>query len=389
MKKKIVILGGGFAGVQAAIQLQKQKQFDVTLISDRDYLFLNPISIWIPVRTSTFEKTAVPLAEIQKAHHFSLAIDAVREIRSKENRVITVQGEYRYDYLIAAIGAEKMHHKGEEHTLSICGKPEMTLEIRERIDRLVAKGSGSMAIGFGGNPKDMSAVRGGPAFELLFNIHEMLKRKGIREKFQLSFFAPMENPGIRMGKKAVQMIDTLFASYKIEKRYGKKIQLFTETGVVFEDNSVLESDLTLFIPGNAGHSVARNSDLPLNEAGFIKIDDTTLVEGTTNVYAAGDTAALEGPDWRAKQGHMAEVMARIAVYNILMKEAGNPSRKGYQQHHSILCIMDTGNGAAFVYRDEKVSFVIPLPVVGHWLKKSWGLYARLTKKGKMPRIPGV
>ena len=56
------------------------------------------------------------------------------------------------------------------------------------------------------------------------------------------------------------------------------------------------------------------------------------MEGTTNVYAAGDVAALEGPDWRAKQGHTAEVMARNAAFNIVASEAGRPERKGYQAH---------------------------------------------------------
>jgi len=32
---------------------------------------------------------------------------------------------------------------------------------------------------------------------------------------------------------------------------------------------------------------------------------------------------------------------------------------------------------------------VPLPVVGHWLKKSWGVYYRLRKLGKVPRIPGM
>ncbi len=49
-------------------------------------------------------------------------------------------------------------------------------------------------MGFGGNPKDPSNVRGGPAFEVLFNVHNELKKKGIRDNFELTFFAPMEKP---------------------------------------------------------------------------------------------------------------------------------------------------------------------------------------------------
>jgi sulfide:quinone oxidoreductase len=388
-RKRVVILGGGFAGVQAAIGLQKLGTFDVTLISDRDYLFLFPTSIWIPVRKSPFEKSRVSLEEIRKAHGFSLVVDTVQQIHAASSTVTCAGHQFTYDYLIVAIGLEKVSHPGIEHTLSICGKPEVSLEIREKIDALVSKGSGSIAIGFGGNPKDQSAVRGGPAFEIVFNIHELLKERGLREQFQLTFFAPMEKPGERMGKTAVGMVDQMLDRLKIGKRFGKKIKSFDTCGVVFEDNSRLDADLTLFIPGGSGHSVLKTSDLPLNEAGFMRIDDNGLVEGTGNVYAVGDIAALQGPAWRAKQGHVAEIMARNAVYNIAMQEHGKPGRKGYQEHLSIICLMDTGNGAALVYRDGKRDFVIPLPVVGHWMKKGWGAYARWTKTGKMPRLPGL
>ena len=38
--KKVLILGGGFAGIQTAIELQKKNKFEVTLISERDYLYI-------------------------------------------------------------------------------------------------------------------------------------------------------------------------------------------------------------------------------------------------------------------------------------------------------------------------------------------------------------
>jgi sulfide:quinone oxidoreductase len=51
--------------------------------------------------------------------------------------------------------------------------------------------------------------------------------------------------------------------------------------------------------------------------------------------------------------------------------------------------MDTGDGAAFVFRNDQKSFLIPMPVVGHWMKKGWGMYSKLTKTGKFPRLPGM
>jgi len=387
--KKVLILGGGFAGIQSAIELQKSKKLEVTLISDRDYLYIYPISIWIPVHKKEFDDVKVSLYEIQKKYPFKLIIDNVTEIQSAQNKVICNNHTIIYDYLIVAFGADKMQHKGLENTLSICGKPEVSIAIRNKLDELITLGTGKIAIGFGGNPKDKSAVRGGPAFELIFNIHNMLKNKKIRDNFELTFFAPMEEPGARMGKNSLEMLDKMFDKFKIKKRFGKKIVEFQKNNVVFEDNTNLEADFIMFIAAASGHSVLKKSDLPLTEAGFIKIDDFGLVENSKNVYAIGDIAAIQGYDWVAKQGHIAELMGRNAAYNILETEKNSEKRKGYNQHLNILCVMDTGNGAAFVFRNNKKAFIIPMPIVGHWLKKGWGHYSKLTKIGRFPRLPGV
>jgi len=313
----------------------------------------------------------------------------VTAIRAAEKKVICEDQTYTYDYLVVAFGADKLQHKGINHTLSICGKPEVALEIRNKLDDLVRRGSGKIAVGFGGNPKDKSAVRGGPAFELIFNIHTYLKRKKLRPNFDLTFFAPMDEPGARMGKGALVMMDKMFTQYNIHKRFGKKIKEFVQDGVVFEDDSKLDSDFTMFIPAGTGPALLQSSDLPLSEAGFIKIDNSGQVIGYGNVYAIGDVASLEGPEWIAKQGHVAELMGRNAAFNIVATEKGILQRKGYQEHLNILCVMDTGAGAAFVFRDGTKAFMIPMPVVGHWLKRGWGMYARLTKVGKLFRFPGM
>jgi len=386
--KKVLVLGGGFAGVEAAIFLRKAG-IDTTLISNRDYFYIYPTSIWIPTGEAEFDDIAVPLEDISKVHGFELIIDEVQEINAKEKKVVCKNNTYESEYLVVAIGSGKMQHEGSENFLSICGKPEESLEIKAKIDELIAKGSGKIAMGFGGNPKDPSNVRGGPAFEVIFNVHNQLKKLKIRDNFELTFFAPMAQPGARMGEQALKMMDMFFSRLNIKTHFGKKIKKFESDGIVFEDDSKLESDFTMFIPAGNGHDVFKNSDLPLNEAGLVKVNDYCEVEGFEGVYAVGDSVALEGPDWRAKQGHIAEVMARNTAHNIEQELKGGSDKKGYKDHLNILCVMDSGDGAAFVYRDNKGGKMIPMPIIGHWLKKGWGWYCRNSKLGKIPRIPGM
>jgi len=387
--KKVLILGGGFAGVETAIHLQKSKKFEVTLVSDRNFLFIYPISIWVPTHELNFEQAQIRLEDIRRKHGFNLLIDKLKGINASENKVTLEMQELSYDYLVVALGSGKMQPKGIEYTTTICGQPQQTLQLRDRLDALIEKGSGKIAIGFGGNPKDKSALRGGPGFEILFNINHYLRKKGIRNNFEMTMFAPMEQPGARMGKKAMKAIYKMLDDENIKSHFGKKITEFTEDGIIFEDNSKLESDLTMFIAAGAGLPVLKNTDLPLSEAGFVKINDFNQVTEFPNVFAIGDAAAYEGPEWTAKQGHIAEMMARNAALNIIQIENKTNRLKGYQAHLNILCVMDTGNGAAFVYRDSKKEIMIPLPVVGHWLKHAWGKYAKWTKLGKISRLPGM
>jgi sulfide:quinone oxidoreductase len=389
--KKTVIIGGGFAGVEAAIKLRKNKH-EVVLISDRSYLFIYPISIWVPVKKKRFDDVKIDLDLLAKKHGFSLVLDKVELIDSANNQLqLSTKEAINYDYLLLAMGMQKLKMRGMEHTHSICGKPTESVVIADKLEELVARGHGKIAIGFGGNPKDptATAVRGGPAFELLFNISHYLKKLGLRDQFEINFFAPMKEPGRRMGEKPYQKMGVFFDRYKIKQYVGKKIVGFSPEAVLFEDENQLQSDLTIFIAAGQGHELVEKSKLPISEAGFAKIDPNCKLIGHDNIYAAGDTAEITGPSWAAKQGHIAEVMANVAAFNIHQHSIGGKERQTYTEHLDIVCVMDSGDGAAFIQRTNKRELIIPLPIVGHWMKKAWGFYYKNSKLGRIPRIPGM
>jgi len=387
---KVLVLGGGFAGVEASIYLRKDGH-EVDLISDREYMYIYPTSIWIPVKKAQFEDICIPMSDLMRVHGFNFIKDKIVKIEAKNMKVYGENREYEgYDYIVIAVGSSKMKHKGSENFLSICGDPKESVMLRDEIEKIIQKRVGKIAMGFGGNPNDSSAVRGGPAFEVLFNVHNMLKKEGIRNSVELTFFAPMPKPGAKMGEKALKMMDIFFDKLDINKMVGKNIKEFQKGAVVFEDDSKLEADLIMFIPAGRGHDFIIESDLSVSEAGFVNINDYSQAEGFEKIFVIGDSAKLEGPDWRAKQGHVAEVMARNTAYNITaMENLRSDELKGYKEHLNILCVMDSGDGAAFVYRDDKRGMMIPMPIVGHWLKKAWGWYCYNSKLNKIPRIPGM
>ena len=140
---KVLVLGGGFAGVEAAIYLKKQG-LCVTLVSDRDYFYIYPTSIWIPTGEATQEDVSVPLDRLAMKHGFQLIIDPVEKLEAEAKKVTLESGRMLegYPYIVVALGQGKMKVEGMEHTLSICGKPEEATALYERLDVLIEKKEG-------------------------------------------------------------------------------------------------------------------------------------------------------------------------------------------------------------------------------------------------------
>lgn len=117
--KKVLVLGGGFAGVEVAIYLKKEDNLDVTLVSDRDYFYIYPTSIWIPTGETTKEKISVPLDQLAVKHGFEVIVDAVK-VLDASNKVVTLESGRLlegYDYIVVALGQDKMKAVGIENTL--------------------------------------------------------------------------------------------------------------------------------------------------------------------------------------------------------------------------------------------------------------------------------
>lgn len=391
MKKhmKVLVIGGGFAGIEAAIQLSKKK-FNVTLISNRDFFYIYPLAIWIPTGEKTVKDISIPISKLAKRWGFTFQQGTVESVSGKNKTVVVDGQQVQYDYLVVAIGAPKVQIPGmAENSGTICGEPDEATILRERIEKILERGEGTIAVGFGGNPKDPSAVRGGPAFEVLFNLEHLLEKKKLKDKVKLVFFAPMAEPGKRMGAKSMKGTLKYFEKLGITEQLGKKIKKFEKDGIIFEDDSKIQSDLTIFVPAGRGNDILMKSDLAKSEAGFVKINGFAQVDNFDHVYAAGDSVDFLGPDWKAKQGHLAEVMSKVIAHNIEVQATGRGRMHSYEMHVNILCIMDTGRQASFIFRNDNRAHFLPLPFIGHQLKQLWGKYFRASKMGRFPRLPGM
>jgi sulfide:quinone oxidoreductase len=239
-------------------------------------------------------------------------------------------------------------------------------------------GGGHIAFGFGGNPKEPSAMRGGPMFELLFGVETWLRQQGKRENFTLTFFNAAAEPGKRLGEKAVKGLLAEMQRRGIHTHLGHKIGGFTASGVETE-NGVISANLILFMPGLTGPAWLENSGLQLSSGGFIKADEFCRVPGTVGLYVAGDIGSFPGPDWLPKQAHMADLQATAAAKNLLLEIDGKPPVA--RPKAELICIVDSVDSGILVYRDEKRAWLLPSSRVFHWAKRFFERhYLRMFRK---------
>lgn len=100
----IVIVGGGFAGVRAALMIDKYKLGKVTLISDVPY-FLHHATLYSTATGSDKAESVIPLEDIfADRPNVKIVLDTMKSIDSKRKLVVGKDNDYDYDNLIIAIG---------------------------------------------------------------------------------------------------------------------------------------------------------------------------------------------------------------------------------------------------------------------------------------------
>jgi sulfide:quinone oxidoreductase len=363
--QRVTIVGSGFAALTAIKTLRSQKaSIEITVVSPQAEFHYLPGSIWIPSGIREPEDLIIPLQPFFARMGVRHVVGEATGL-SEDGRILqTTQGDLENDGLIIASGGRFIKKlPGIEHAITPCEGIAATMRIRERLAQLQG---GTIAIGFAGNPKEPSAMRGGPMFEFLFGIDRQLRLEKRRERFKLIFFTPAENPGQRLGPKAVTGLVREMEKRDIETHLGNKMVAFSATSVTTEGGT-FDADLILFMPGMTGNQWFDATHLPRSAGGLLKADAQCRVEGMQRVYVAGDSGSFPGPEWMPKQAHMADLQAVAAAKNLLAEFNGETPTATFKVE--LVCIVDSQTSGMLVARTMKRNIVMPNMVIFHWLKR--------------------
>ncbi|KAA0447056.1 MAG: NAD(P)/FAD-dependent oxidoreductase [Candidatus Thioglobus sp.] len=366
--KKITIIGAGFAGLTAVRTLRKlNKQIAITLISPQAKLVYMPSLIWVPSGAASAKDIIVPLDNFfqrMKVKHLKNTVVGLEN----DGRSVLLEGGEKVanDVLIIASGGSFIKKlPGIENAIIPCTGLAAAEQIRDKIKAL---DGGNIAIGFAGNPKEPSAMRGGPMFEFLFGLDTQLRQEKRRDKFNLTFFTPAKKPGARLGEKAVDGLLSEMKKRNIKTHLGFKIKQFSEDKVSTESGE-FAADLILFMPGMTGNQWFDNSELERSDGGLVKADKFCQTS-IKNVFVAGDSGSFPGPEWMPKQAHMADLQAAAAAKNAVLALENQPASHTFKIE--LMCIVDSNNKGMYVSRSEKGGLLLPNCRLFHIAKKLFG-----------------
>lgn len=373
--KNIVILGGGSGGLAAAGRLKELlgDKVSITLI-DKEQSFVMGFSL---LRIMTGEKSEqevkVPKEKIgQKGIKF--VNSEVNEIDVKNSLVRTGHGEFVYDYLVVALGAELAPEKVSSFESAL---HMYTLEDAKKLrDALSSFKGGSIRLVVSSIPFKCPAA----PYEAAMLIDDYLRSKGLRDKSDIQVFTPEPLPmpvaGPDVGNAIVSMLNAKGIGFhnntKVSSIDGGSKQ------VTFENGLTEKYDLLIAIPPHTSPKVVRDSGLA-DASGWIPVDPKNMQTKYDNVYAIGDVAAVKLPSGMMlpKAATFAFGQAEIVASNIASSVLGTETRSwdGFGE-----CFIETGSGNA-AYGSGSF-YASPKPMINMQMpntelrerKDAWGNY---------------
>lgn len=340
-RPRVLVLGGGFGGLEAAFYLRMKlgASADVTLVSDRDYFLFKPNTIYIPFGLDP-DKLKVGLARPTRRKNIAFVRDRVREVDPDAKRVSTEDHRLPYDFLVVATGADMRPEEVpglREHAETIWTPREMLrlrLALYDLLER--ARSGEHRRVLFLVAPNNKCA---GPLYELVFMLDTWLRRKGARANVDLTLSTYEETYIQAFGPRLHEYVAGEFERRVIAGHTGHVARRVDPEAVHYENGRSLPYDLLVaFSPYAAEVSYPA---LPGDDRGFVETETgSRQVVGQPDVYAVGDAG-----DFPVKQAFLAFLQGDAAAEHICARVLGTKPETAFRP--TSMCVMEQFDTATF------------------------------------------
>jgi NADH:ubiquinone reductase (H+-translocating) len=317
---RVVIIGGGFAGLAMAKKL-RNKNVQVVLLDKHNYHTFQPLLYQVATGGLEAGSIAYPIRKvIQEYKDFYFRLTSVKEIDTKNQKIISEIGELHYDYLVIATGSKTNYFGNKEierNSMSMKTIPQ-SLNIRslilENFEQAVLtrdEADKNALINF-------VLVGAGPTGVELAGALAEMKRAILQKDYPDLDISKMEINLVQSGDRVLNTMTekSSVAAEKFLTDLGVKVwknvrvtnydgrTITTNSDVTFETATVI---WTAGVQGAAIHGLDAKSLVERVER--IRVNQYNQVVGYDNIFAIGDIASMESEEY--PQGH--PMMAQPAM----------------------------------------------------------------------------
>lgn len=296
--KRALILGGGFAGLNAALELGGVQGIEVTLVDRHNYHLFQPLLYQVAMAGLSPADIAMPIrSRLSRYQNTRVLLGEAQTIDLASQKVKFDFGELSYDYLVMACGANHSyfgHPEWEEYALGLKNISQAT-EIRKRV--LSAFESAERISDSDEQKKYMTfvIVGGGPTgVELAGAIGEM-------SRFTLSKDFRHINPSqtrvilVEAGPRILPMFSEQQSDRAARDLENLGVQIWTSTVVTDINEEGVElgeervnAATVLWAAGVEASGLGQSGGMPVDNRGRVIVEPDLSVEGYPNVFVAGD-----------------------------------------------------------------------------------------------------
>lgn len=338
-KMKVVIVGGGFAGIQLIRKLD-EKLFDILLIDRLNHHQFQPL--FYQVATSQIEPSSIsfPLRNVfSERKNVQVRMTEVTAVYPDQNKIKTDIGEFDYDFLILAMGCTTNFYGNQ----NIC-RNSFTLKttydaitIRNHIittfEKIVSASEEEREA-----LNNLVIVGGGPTGVELAGAFAEIKRN----------ILPKDYKGVDFSKFNVILVEgtkntlgNMTDASKVEsKNYLERlgVDIRTEVFVKDYDGNILQlsngefirTRTVIWVAGVTGNTVDGLSQDVVTRGNRIKVDRYNKVQGYQNIFAIGDLACMSTPKYPNGHPQVANVainQAKLLAKNLKLLISGKQPKE--------------------------------------------------------------
>ncbi len=310
----VVVVGGGFGGVKAALELSKRQIGKITLISDETY-FLHHATLYATATGKNMAESVIPLQTIFANHpNVELVLDKITSF-DPNRHLITGKKDYHYDKLILALGSVTTYFGIEgmkEHSYGIKSLNQIK-DFQEHIhDELVQQKLDKeyFVIGAGSTGVEMA----GALNEYVKQLMSLFKLKQTATKVTLVEAAPRILP--HLSQTATDKVKAQLKKRGIKVLANHKVGALKDDSIIIDGKSY-NTTTAIWTSGVINNPFFQKNAEYFHFAINGRVNVSPSLEALDDVYVIGDNNSVKysGTAWPtlSQAKHVAKNIARLAT----------------------------------------------------------------------------